>query len=303
MFSKILVPLDCSTLAEQVLPTVTTLAKGLKSTVQLLCVIQQLPDEFSGADSVDPRALMEGWRLQAENYLSDVARQLTQNDFAVSHVVGQGDVATGVILEAQQQDDTLIAISTHGWEGDARWNLGSVTRKILQSATSAVLVVRAGSDGAGGPDQPLERIIVPLDGSDFAEHCLPYAVALANITGARLSLLRVTASVWNYYSHMDHSVVHTGDLSRAARDRATEYLHRMTERLESEGMTGIEQHVEQGEPAGAIIDLSDQTPHSMVVMVTHGEGSGGHRRRTLGSVAQRVAGGSQRSVLVIPPEG
>ena len=102
---------------------------------------------------------------------------------------------------------------------------------------------------------------------------------------------------------MDHTVVHSGDLSKAARTRATEYLSRVSERLRGEGFTRVEQHVEQGEPAGAIIDLAEQTPNSLVVMVSHGEGSAGQRPRGMGSVAQRVAGGSQSSVLVIPPTG
>jgi len=168
MFSRILVPLDCSNLAEQVLPTVTTLSRGLNSSIQLFCVIQQLPDEYSTAGAADQREVMEGWRQQAEHYLSDVAGQLEQTNLKVSYVVGLGDVAASVVLEAEQQDATLIAISTHGWEGDARWNLGSVTHKILQSATTPVLVVRAGSDGSAGPEKRVERIIMPLDGSEFA---------------------------------------------------------------------------------------------------------------------------------------
>ncbi|MFQ6029071.1 MAG: universal stress protein [Dehalococcoidia bacterium] len=303
MFSKILVPLDCSDLAEQVLPLVSTLASGLNTPIQLISVIQQLPDEFSGSTGVDQREVMEDWRRQASEYLQDVSRRLEQDDLKVSYAVVQGDIASSIVGEAEQHDDAVIAMSTHGWEGTARWNLGSVAHKILQAAANPVLVVRGQGQRPKECKRKLDNIIVPLDGSDLSELALPYALSLAKAHSAQLVLMRVTASVWDYYSHMDHTVLHSGDLSKVARDRAAEYLDRVGEQLQRQGISQMEQRIETGEPAGTIIDLAESIPNSLITMVTHGLGSSGRRRWAMGSVAQRVAGSCASPVLVVPPQG
>lgn len=194
-------------------------------------------------------------------------------------------------------------MSTHGWAGTTRWNLGSVTLKVLLTAVNPVLVFRAQQEAKEDlqNERHLENIIVPLDGSAVSEEAIPHAMTLAEAHSAKVTLLRVTPSGWDYFSHMDHGVLHSGDLSKLARDRAKEYLDKVADKLNGRGSPQVEQRVAPGEPAGSIIDLAEETLGSLVTMVTHGQGS--NRRWSMGSVAQRVAGGCQIPALVVPATG
>jgi len=76
MYTKILVPLDGSTVAEQVLPYVRTLAEGLKVPVEFVGVVDM--EEFASHISaekeryVDP--MIEDSLCRSEKYLKGVAQ-------------------------------------------------------------------------------------------------------------------------------------------------------------------------------------------------------------------------------------
>jgi nucleotide-binding universal stress UspA family protein len=88
VFTRILVPLDGSELAEQVLPHVETLADKFGSTVMLL----RATTGMLGADVVagepvpisDP-TLVERERLEAASYLAALAERLRRSVLAVEH--------------------------------------------------------------------------------------------------------------------------------------------------------------------------------------------------------------------------
>src|SRR3990172_3139189 len=89
--------------------------------------------------------------------------------------------------EAKAGDADLIAMSTHGRSGLMRWVLGSVATKVLHGASHPLLLVRA-RDQAGRPPAVIDRILVPLDGSQLSLTVLPYVEELAEALGARLVL-------------------------------------------------------------------------------------------------------------------
>ena len=76
-----------------------------------------------------------------------------------------------------------------------------------------------------------------------------------------------------------------------------EYLRRVKEKLLQEGVPSIEERLLHGQPAGAIVDLAQETQDSLIVMTTHGYS--GLERWVLGSVTDRVVRHSGDPVLVI----
>lgn len=296
MYPKIVVPLDSSDLAERVFPLVRLLARSYHAPVELLSVIQEVPG-YLGPEMGREEALAY-WKEHAQNYLNTASQQLDV-DLGSSTKVAVGDTAEKILEEAAQDPGALIAISTHGWAGSSRWNLGSVTLKVLQAASNPVLVVRGRKDAEAPEETKLENIIIPLDGSSLSEQSLPHAVALAKAHPVTISLVRVTPTAWDYYTYMDHTVLHSGDVSRNANDKAQEYLDHIAADVKKQVDSPVEVRIEHGEPASAILDISEKTPNSMVTMVTRGEGGSGGIRWNLGSVAQRVAGNSTCPVLVI----
>jgi len=54
----------------------------------------------------------------------------------------RGDPALEILECARDERSSLIAMTTHGRSGPSRWAVGSVTEKVLRSATAPMLVVR-----------------------------------------------------------------------------------------------------------------------------------------------------------------
>jgi nucleotide-binding universal stress UspA family protein len=111
MYNRILVPLDGSQLAEQVLPYVKLLAKGIKCHTDLLQVIQ-----YSPAPTHPPQAIVN---LTGETYkyLKKTAASLKSSGLTASYLVHHGDPASDIVAEAESEPGTLIAMATHGSSG------------------------------------------------------------------------------------------------------------------------------------------------------------------------------------------
>lgn len=159
MFSKILVPLDGSDLAEAILPYATEVAKKFGAQLTLLQVVDPLEKivaEMMPA-TIEPTAgvAMAGLdiaeeQVQAEHeianrYLSGVQTRLHGEGLAVRFEVIEGNAKEDIVRYANEQGIDLIAMSTHGRTGLLHLVRGSVTEAVLHSAICPVLVIRSQS--------------------------------------------------------------------------------------------------------------------------------------------------------------
>jgi nucleotide-binding universal stress UspA family protein len=139
VFKRIVVPLDGSPLAEQILEPVMTLAVLEDSEILLLNVIRrQEPPE----NSRQPTA--PWWEkdvAEAKAYLARVAQHTRTRQLSVlTEVVVGDDVAEEIAAYAGKEGGDLIAIATHGRGGLSRVLRGSVADALSRSARSCVLV-------------------------------------------------------------------------------------------------------------------------------------------------------------------
>lgn len=132
-----------------------------------------------------------------------------------------------------------------------------------------------------------EKIVVPLDGSRFAERVLPYAVSMANAFGARIELLRVIPE-----QMLDFRP------ERRLQDSCRRYLVEVADRLPHNSK--IDCTVENGKPAQVIIDHAARGAGVLIAMTTHGRT--GIERWRLGSVADRVVKAAKSPVLILRAE-
>jgi nucleotide-binding universal stress UspA family protein len=168
LFDRIIVPLDGSALAEQILDTVAPLASATQAEITLVRVVRQwLQTRYtSGGRRVGGlrpslrkqlQVIDEQERKNAAKYLERMAKQLRENSLVVTtRVLTQQSPASAILNCATAQKNALIAMATHGHGGLKRLLVGSVADKVLRGGRSPVLVQR-----------PIDRLAVPSDETAF----------------------------------------------------------------------------------------------------------------------------------------
>lgn len=153
-FSRIVVPVDGSALAEQILPEVAALASQLNSTVSLLRVLTPL--------TYTQREIMQAglpwWdnaMVIAVANLARVARTLSKEGLTVSkEIVLSDDVATAILDYSARTSADLIAIATSGAGGMRRFVVGTVADEVTRRSPISLLVFHpkhsAVADNASG---------------------------------------------------------------------------------------------------------------------------------------------------------
>ena len=140
--SRIVVPLDSSELAEQILPEVAALALQLKSSVSLLHVLTPLT--YSQKEIMQPG--LPWWDADiaiADSYLTRAASYLTEEGLTVSKdVVLNEDVATAILDYSARTRADLIAIATSGAGGMRRFVFGTVADEVTRKSPTSLLVFR-----------------------------------------------------------------------------------------------------------------------------------------------------------------
>ena len=141
-FNKIVVPLDGSVLAEQVLPRVLSLAKLEDAEVSLVQVL--VPRSYSKKELADPD--LSWWDRDvslAQAYLFRIASRLRRNGLIVTADIVIGENAAHAIGDfASREKANLIAIATHGRGGLARMLRGSVADALMHSGVMSMLVLK-----------------------------------------------------------------------------------------------------------------------------------------------------------------
>jgi nucleotide-binding universal stress UspA family protein len=144
MLTHILIPLDGSALAEQILPHALVLGRLAQAEFTLLQaippVIRAYGTELYGA-GWDDQAL-EQMRANAHAYLDGVVAPLRAESLHVRTVVVDDFPVTAILEYARTHAVDLIALATHGRSGVARWLLGGVADKVVRGATLPVLLYR-----------------------------------------------------------------------------------------------------------------------------------------------------------------
>lgn len=248
MIGVVIVPLDESELAEQVLPHARRIAGHLRIPIHMLRVIP--PD--ATADMRD----------KALAYLSETSDRL---DHPIHMSVRLGNIAEQIIALADEVDNPIIAMTTHGRGGLGRLLYGSVADQVVREANVPALLIRSGVELA--TCDASRSIMVPLDGSAQAETALPYALELARAFDADLWLVRA----------VEASLVIGGPLSafalteayRRASREADVYLRAVVERLDSEGVRAHTRPL-TGFAEDEILAFGKEADVDLVIMATRG---------------------------------
>lgn len=138
---RILIPLDGSDMAGQVLEPALALGGLMQADYELLRVCEPLReigfDHSGNAAADESERFIEPLRAQAQDYLNRVAERLKSQGLNVHTHVAVGQHTASVILDtAEELVVDLIALETHGRGGLTRLRLGSVADKVLRGSST-----------------------------------------------------------------------------------------------------------------------------------------------------------------------
>jgi nucleotide-binding universal stress UspA family protein len=285
MYTKILVPLDGSKLAEAVLPYAAFIAERLRLPVDLIHV----NDAETTSPSLHP--------TRAGDYLSETAASLASG-LTVSCTVKTGAAAEVILDTAAADGGILIAMATHGETGGKRWLLGKVAQKVLQAAKNPLLLIRPQEVESLSRGARIESIVVALDGSHLAEQIIPHVVYLAGALGLQVLLLRTySLPTAGYFLAAHVPPPDMAELREKTKREIDDYLRAIEKELTVKGVPKVSSIVAEGGGAEQIIELAKKSPGGMVAMSTHGRSGIG--RWVLGSVTDRVVSYCGEPVLVV----
>lgn len=146
MYQRILVPLDGSSLSEQMVPYVISLAKGCKSAVTLVHVVDTSALHEAGQAWVElpsVKQFVDEETARAQTYLTAAKQRFEAEGISVDAQVTTGVPAAVLVALADSAKADLIAMSTHGRSGVARTLLGSVADRTVRSSGRPVLLIRS----------------------------------------------------------------------------------------------------------------------------------------------------------------
>lgn len=144
---RVLIPLDGSELAEQILEPALALGSATQAEYTLLRVVQAMVSmEVAGLSEPlfkQMQARHGKQSAEAQDYLDRVAERLRAGSLTVqTRVVSHEQPAAAILDDAQRNTVDLIALATQGRGGLKRLFMGSVADKVVRGATTSVLVYR-----------------------------------------------------------------------------------------------------------------------------------------------------------------
>jgi nucleotide-binding universal stress UspA family protein len=218
---------------------------------------------------------------------------ISQNVLDANFQIRVGRAFEQICQVASEIQANLILLATHGRTGWERALLGSTAERVIRYAPCPVLVARRPSSRRKARLK-LGKIVVPVDFSDCSAQGLHYAVELAQLFGAELSLLNVV----QLHHDLPPVVVYThAELRRWAREVAQAHmadLLRATDFCEVK----FEVAVKMGSPAQKVCRYAQQIGADLIVTATHGRT--GLRHVLMGSTAEQIVRYAKTPVLVVP---
>jgi nucleotide-binding universal stress UspA family protein len=300
MFRKLLVPLDGSDSAERALPYAVRLAHARQGGITLVQVA--LAEATMSVEGMDWGSYQQQAVDDAERYLRAVAATLRDHVPVETLVVPNGSPALQILDQVRQLDADGIIMATHGRTGLAHLLFGSAAEAVLAESRVPVFLVHARpGKPVESPFDPLAgRVMVPLDGSMFAEAALELAFDFLG-PGGELMLVTVVQPP-DHVLRDDHgrALAYLDQQAEAHTREGRCYLEDVARRFRQKYPdTRVSVDVRMEEPSTGIIAAAAERAIDLVVMATHGRT--GLRRDIVGSVAGDVLRKGSAPLLLVRP--
>ena len=307
--NNIIVPLDGSKLSAQALPAARLMANATRAPITLVRSFEGAPDwQVDAGRGRFSSAMAAGEHDRTVADLASIRRRMEHWGvetpiFVEAH---QEPAHQAIIGMANRDPGAMIVMSTHGRGGFSRMLTGSVTARVVNAVRNPTLIVRCNKTDCPVVPQFFENIIVPLDGTGFAEHALDYAGELATTFGTRITLFRSTPgaeffrthSDWGHFDGMGHSLNAPEAMAHNLAHTSEEYLWRKADALRARfPLFDVDVMNSRENPQNGIVRLANRLDNALVVMATRGRRAVG--RALFGSVGDHVVRHSNTPTLLV----
>ena len=289
MYDSILLPVDGSEHASQIVTHAASLARHTEARIDVLFVADTTKDSVSVVNG----DIVDALEQAGENIVAGVGETLEDQGVLYGTDVVQGSPAPAIIDYAEKYDHDLIVLPTHGRTGISRYLLGSVTEKVVRLADIPVLTARMQADER--LTFPYENILIPTDGSSVSAAAAKHGLRLAAALDATVHALSVVDDTT--MGPDLRSVLSQAELERPA-VAAVEDVEMTAQGYDLADVTTA---VEHGSPAEVITQYIEANGIHAVVI-----GSSGRRgvnRILLGSVAEKTVRSAPVPVITVAYEG
>jgi nucleotide-binding universal stress UspA family protein len=281
MYSKMLVLLDGSKLAEVVFTYAQELSARLNIDLELLHVCIPQEAEQLPMRQVYIEHMAEVLRKKAAEIRLAIGDKTTSPQIKARGEVVVGYPAEEILKYADKNNIDLIMLSTHGQSGVKAWDIGNVANKVIHASKIPLWIVPTELKEEIIYDKlPKRPMVIPLDCSKLSEKVIPHAINIAKQRGAESEIVLI---------HVEE-IIRTLSASHLKRQEAEslkkkKHLDNIVKRI---GKEGIKARAELliGDPAKAIVSFIEDNPTQLVVLATHGRV--GLSRMIFGSTTENI---------------
>jgi nucleotide-binding universal stress UspA family protein/amino acid transporter len=278
-FQKILVPLDGSSLAEQVIATARGFAREYGAELEIVCVENRESEE--AVHLTDAQRAEQATELQT--YMGLVSSLIKGDGLDVETYYRQGEPSAEIDAVCRDINADLIIMTTRGKFEFGQLMTKSMAQRMIQRTSTPILLIRPTNNWRSRRSE-FKNILVALDGSAEAEMVLPYIRAFANQFKSRVLLFSVPE----------------GSESEGYDEKIKQYLNEIADALKGEGIE-IFTHVTGSGPARTILAVSQEESIDLIMMSSHGRGGVERSDQIpIGSVAEKVVAETQCPVFLLP---
>jgi nucleotide-binding universal stress UspA family protein len=291
--SRVLVYVEESSLARRLIPYAIATADALEAPLTLLHVLDVPASSAGPADPVE-------WNVRRQEVDSHVRRVASELGVAVERMdvrVLEGKPIDQIDRCVRELEAGVTVIGIESSQGAADWDLGETARKLVDRNCCSLLLVPPLAESA--PKVRYRRVLVPLDGSSWAESVLPLAVRLAKKAGAELLLAHVIP---------DPELTETGPLEeedhRLRRQMiqrnervAKQYIDSICLRLERIGLVARGLIKRDGDVRGSLARLAVDEQADLTILSAHGRS--GRPDVACGSVAAYMITHARAPLLLV----
>jgi len=251
----------------------------------------------------ESNAEIREWRLKIESNATkkfeEVNEELQKTGIKFDGVILKGIPSDKIKEFAKRKKADLIVMGKHGHGFFESMVAGSETVRLLKSSPVPVLAVKSKKNKNKAE---FKNILVPIDLSEESDSALTYALEIAQLTGAKITVIFVL--------RLD---MYAQDIPAGALELVIEQSIKSLKNRASR----IKKRFESKRGASKNIQMKTEVIHGMSEAVTisqyvaknntdliiiHTHGRTGLTRFLLGSVTERVLSGAQCSVLAMRPE-